>query len=241
MAKIPLLQYPGIPWNLDVLWMALVYVGIGYFYKSLIREIIEDDSMCFDMLVVGIAIILGIFGFFNYREGYFFYYFDMKPVYYKELLSAILIPCSFGIVLVRGVHGLVRIKCLNRIYLDRNADGLTRQVQRNEQTFGANIHALYQNAFFLNDGLAMGKFAQERINIWIEEAEKANPQKMKQIINMIGEPLICRELRKIIGRRQETIREKAKNEEHMMMLRFLKQQKAEIERQIKILEEEYSD
>lgn len=99
MAKIPLLQYPGIPWNLDVLWMALVYVGIGYFYKSLIREIIEDDSMCFDMLVVGIAIIL-------YREGYFFYYFDMKPVYYKELLSAILIPCSFGIVLVRGVHGL---------------------------------------------------------------------------------------------------------------------------------------
>lgn len=65
--------------------------------------------------------------------------------------------------------------------------------------------------------------------------------KMKQIINMIGEPLICRELRKIIGRRQETIREKAKNEEHMMMLRFLKQQKAEIERQIKILEEEYSD
>ena len=51
-------------------------------------------------------------------------------------------------------------------------------------------------------------------------------------------PLICRELRKIIGRRQETIREKAKNEEHMMMLRFLKQQKAEIERQIKILEEE---
>lgn len=129
----------------------------------------------------------------------------------------------------------------NSIYLDRNADGLTRQVQRNEQTFGANIHALYQNAFFLNDGLAMGKFAQERINIWIEEAEKANPQKMKQIINMIGEPLICRGLRKIIGRRQETIREKAKNEEHMMMLRFLKQQKAEIERQIKILEEEYSD
>ena len=115
VAKIPLLQYPGIPWNLDVLWMALVYVGIGYFYKSLIREIIEDDSMCFDMLVVGIAIILGIFGFFNYREGYFFYYFDMKPVYYKELLSAILIPCSFGIVLVRGVHGLVRIKCLNRM------------------------------------------------------------------------------------------------------------------------------
>lgn len=114
-------------------------------------------------------------------------------------------------------------------------------MQRNEQTFGANIHALYQNAFFLNDGLAMGKFAQERINIWIEEAEKANPQKMKQIINMIGEPLICRELRKIIGRRQETIREKAKNEEHMMMLRFLKQQKADIERQIKILEEEYSD
>ena len=77
--------------------------------------------------------------------------------------------------------------------------------------------------------------------LFYKEKSEENPQKMKQIINMIGEPLICRELRKIIGRRQETIREKAKNEEHMMMLRFLKQQKAEIERQIKILEEEYSD
>lgn len=78
-------------------------------------KIIEDDSVYFDMLSVGIAIILGIFGFFNYRDGNCFYYFDMKPVYYKELFCAILIPGSFGFVLARGVHCLVRIKHLNKM------------------------------------------------------------------------------------------------------------------------------
>lgn len=39
----------------------------------------------------------------------------MKPVYYKELVSAILIPCAFGIVLVRLVHWIEKTKLLNRL------------------------------------------------------------------------------------------------------------------------------
>lgn len=30
--KIHFLESPGIPWNFDVALMALVYIGIGFFY-----------------------------------------------------------------------------------------------------------------------------------------------------------------------------------------------------------------
>lgn len=36
--KIHLLKSPGTPWNLDVSLMALVYVGIGFFYKQQIKN-----------------------------------------------------------------------------------------------------------------------------------------------------------------------------------------------------------
>ena len=36
----------------------------------------------------------------------------MKPVYYKELISAILIPCAFGMALIRLVHWMEKTKCL---------------------------------------------------------------------------------------------------------------------------------
>ena len=35
----------------------------------------------------------------------------MKPGYYKDLLLAILIPCAFGMVLMRLVYWLNRAKC----------------------------------------------------------------------------------------------------------------------------------
>lgn len=46
---IPLLQSPGIPWNLDVSLMALVYIGIGFFHKEKIKKLIELDSVKYDM------------------------------------------------------------------------------------------------------------------------------------------------------------------------------------------------
>lgn len=51
----------------------------------------------------------------SYKDGNRFYYFDMKPVYYKELVSAILIPCVFGIVLVRLAHWIEKTKLLNSL------------------------------------------------------------------------------------------------------------------------------
>ena len=111
--KIHLLQFPGTPWNLDVSLMALVYVGIGFFYKQQIKKWIEEDKKKYNIIVGLITAGLIAFCWFIYRDGNRLYYFDMKPVYYKELISALLIPCAFGMVLVRLVHWIGKIKWLD--------------------------------------------------------------------------------------------------------------------------------
>lgn len=92
--------------------MALVYVGIGFFYKEKIKELMENDSSKYDKITGAVAVLLGLFCYFNYSGEKPFYYFDMKPVYYKELFSAIVIPCAFGFVLVRIVYWISKARWL---------------------------------------------------------------------------------------------------------------------------------
>ena len=113
MGKIHLLQSPGILWNMDVSLMALVYVGIGFFYKDKVEKLLESDLKKYDLTAGIVATALVLFCWFIYRDGSRLYYFDMKPVYYKELISAIVIPCAFGIVLARLVHWMEKVKWLN--------------------------------------------------------------------------------------------------------------------------------
>lgn len=71
-----------------------------------------------------------------------------------------------------------------------------------QRTFGANIHDLLKNAFFLGNG-SMGKFAQRKINSAINFLEKdlamANKEwdekKVDQFIETVSEPLIRKALR----------------------------------------------
>ncbi len=64
-----------------------------------------------------------------------------------------------------------------------------------KQTFGANIHALLANGFFMNDGL-IGEFAKNKINELIkylngkEESEIKTNEEAKKIIDIIGEPAL---------------------------------------------------
>lgn len=95
--------------------MALVYVGIGFFYKGKIRELLESESRKYNLTAGIVAVTLVLFCRFIYRDGNRLYYFDMKHVYYKELISALLIPCAFGIVLIRLVHWMEKTKCLNSL------------------------------------------------------------------------------------------------------------------------------
>ena len=113
--KVHLLQTPGIPWNLDVSLMALVYISIGFFYKNKIKELLESESRKYDLTAGIVVAALALFCWLIYKDGNRLYYFDMKPVYYKELVSAILIPCAFGIVLIRLVHWMEKVKWLNHL------------------------------------------------------------------------------------------------------------------------------
>ena len=113
--RVHFLKFPGIPWNLDVALMALVYVGIGFFYKDKIKELLECDSRRFDLLSGLIAVALSLFCWFIYKNENQLYYFDMKPVYYKEFISALLIPCAFGMVLARLVYWMQKNKWLDSL------------------------------------------------------------------------------------------------------------------------------
>ncbi len=113
--KIHLLQAPGIPWNLDVSLLSLVYVGIGFFYKDKIKKLLKSEFRKYDVIAGITAVALIIFCFFIYKDGNRLYYFDMKYVYYKELILAILIPCAFGVVIMRIVHWMERAKCLKQL------------------------------------------------------------------------------------------------------------------------------
>jgi ABC-type multidrug transport system ATPase subunit len=95
-----------------------------------------------------------------------------------------------------------------------------------KQTFGANIHTLLSHGFFMKDGL-MGEFAKEKIDKAIEYLNKKTLTNeeldyCENIISIIGEPIIKRELqRKLDSKRLSKI-----------------DKIDEIEKQMKIIEEQ---
>jgi len=88
----------------------------------------------------------------------------------------------------------------NIIFLDKDCcngnckpiDSITR-----ENTFGANIHTLYKNSFFLA-GIPIGEFAKNKINRLFVELEKGIIRNdTLQEIQLIGEPIIKSQLLKL--------------------------------------------
>lgn len=134
----------------------------------------------------------------------------------------------------------------NCIFLKKRSYGTVCQEERDTQTFGANIYTLYRDAFFLSDDkLAMGEFAQDKINQWIDKIEtgKLSEEEASKIIGLIGEPLIRRNVEKMVRqqykklepmKRRKSIHSET-TEEKEKMIDFLERQKAEIEKQIRML------
>ncbi len=90
----------------------------------------------------------------------------------------------------------------NVIFLKKGEDGKCQVVDGlndMKQTFGANIHTLLSDGFFM-DGL-MGDFAKEKIdkvirflNNELKQGEKMTDEEAEKIIQMIGEPIVKRHL-----------------------------------------------
>jgi predicted ATP-binding protein involved in virulence len=92
----------------------------------------------------------------------------------------------------------------NVIFLDKDDDGKCKVVESSEKkkTFGANIHTLLSDGFFMESTL--GEFARSKIS-WVMEILDKNieeirkeEEKIRTIINMIGEPIIKNKLMKML-------------------------------------------
>jgi protein associated with RNAse G/E len=108
-----------------------------------------------------------------------------------------------------------------------------------KQTFGANIHTLLSDSFFMNDGL-MGEFAKERINKIIsylreegygQEMNFSEPwlrdkETLKRIIETIGEPFLRKKVMELYYEKypKEMDREQRRRE--------LEQQREEIDKEL---------
>lgn len=86
----------------------------------------------------------------------------------------------------------------NVIFLDIDNEGncIVSDMEKHKQTFGANIHTLLSDGFFMEGGL-MGEFAKGKIQDvlkWIDNKEVTKKEEILKIINLIGEPIIHNKL-----------------------------------------------
>jgi len=93
----------------------------------------------------------------------------------------------------------------NILFLDKDENGNCKVVdglKEKKQTFGANIHTLLSDSFFMKDGL-MGEFAKGKIEELVnflqeKESEIKSHEEASQIIEIIGEPILKMKLRKML-------------------------------------------
>lgn len=87
----------------------------------------------------------------------------------------------------------------NVIFLEKGKE--VYPFKENQQTFGANIHTLLSHGFFMKNGL-VGEFAKNKIDEVIKYLNNESSDDIKtndeaqSIINLIGEPIIKRELQR---------------------------------------------
>ena len=93
----------------------------------------------------------------------------------------------------------------NIIFLDKDENGNCKVVdglKEKKQTFGANIHTLLSDSFFMEDGL-MGEFAKSKIDkaIRLLNKDTLDEKELKyceQIISIIGEPIVKNQLQRML-------------------------------------------
>ena len=88
--------------------------------------------------------------------------------------------------------------------MEKDEGGVCKVVNKNplqdkRMTFGANIHSLLADSFFMKEGV-MGDFAKQKINKLIDDLIGNTPlssyrkEEIKKIIPLIGEPIIRKKL-----------------------------------------------
>ncbi len=93
---------------------------------------------------------------------------------------------------------------------DRNAYVLTGE-EKPRKSFGANVHSLMSDSFFLRNGL-VGNFAMEKINTIIsilnsKNVTLSNINFVESIINIIDEPILKTKLQSMLGKFENNLDE----------------------------------
>ncbi len=109
-------KVPGLPWNVDVCMMALVYMAIGYYGKRYFLEILNSNEKKFNKIfIVCIALFICIL-FWNWKVGKYNetlkIELDMKYGIYHGIISAIIMPCVGAVIVCRAawIIGFNQIK-----------------------------------------------------------------------------------------------------------------------------------
>lgn len=122
----------------------------------------------------------------------------------------------------------------NLIFIDRSEKGCTviDGLIEHKQTFAANIHTLYSDAFFMEKGL-VGEFANKKIlnlihtiHSIVEKEEFIEVEKELDIlISQIGEPVLRGKLHSLMKeKREKFIRSDRTNQELMNMIKSMQQE-----------------
>jgi len=114
----------------------------------------------------------------------------------------------------------------NVIFLEKG-----KQVYPNIETFGANIHTLLSHGFFMKEGL-MGEFAKNKINEVIDylngkTSPIENDDEVQRYIRIIGEPILKRQLQKMLDSKHLSEIEKIKKQITELQKKLEKHQHAQ--------------
>jgi len=135
----------------------------------------------------------------------------LHPNWQKKAISYLidflkLLKTQFHIIITSHSPFLISdLPQQNMIFLKKDENGNCKVVdglKEKKQTFGANIHTLLSDSFFMSGGL-MGEFAKGKIDTAIQylNKEKPTPKEIKyceDIISIIGEPIIKNQLQKML-------------------------------------------
>ena len=137
---------------------------------------------------------------------------------------------AFNIHIIFTTHSPFIISDLpkeNIIFLNKDENGkciVVDGLNEKKETFGANIHTLLSDSFFMEDGL-IGEFAKSKIDEVIkylnnEDSKIKNDGEAQRIINIIGEPIIKKELQRMLDSKRLTKVDKIKEiEEEIELLK----------------------
>lgn len=86
-----------LPWDLDVVFLAVSYIAMGHLFKLAVHEI--NTRGLYEVLSKVVIGIIAIWAVASYSKVISIYKFDMKQGIYPSFVSAIFVPMIFGMAL----------------------------------------------------------------------------------------------------------------------------------------------